>query len=209
MPRRFGHENLPALGSRIRALREGRRWSLKRLAAESGVSVAALQKIEQGAANPSILTILALVEALGEPIDRLIESARDTGRSIRVTRAGEATQPIILGPGKALALQNVTRDVAQPRMQALIADFSPGSSTDGDRLDLSASLFCFVLKGGIRASLPEGDAAELKSGDALHAFDRPPSALSNPYQQPARLICVRDADQVQESRPKTKAGIPT
>ncbi len=169
--------------------------------------MAALQKIEQGAANPSILTILALVEALGEPIDRLIEAARDTGRNIRVTRSGEATQPIILAPGKALAVQDVTGDVASPRMRAQVTDYSPGAvAMDGEQ-DMSASLFCFVLGGGIRASLVNGEVVELEAGDSLHAFDRPPAAFSNPHQQPARLICVRDADPAQESRPKTKAGI--
>lgn len=201
MPRRFGHENLPALGNRIRALRGARRWSLKRMAAESGISVAAVQKIEQGAANPSILTILALAEALAEPIDRLIDAARDERTTIRVTRAGEGTQAFILAPGKSLAVQNVTGAVAEPRMHALVADLSAGAVADEARLPLAASLFCFVLDGGIRAALPDGGTAELAAGDALHAFDRPPSSLSNPHREPARLFCVRDADHI-----KTKAA---
>ena len=82
----------------------------------------------------------------------------------------------------------------------LSADFETAIADDA-RLDLAASLFCFVLKGAIRADLPEGATAELQAGDALHAFDRPPSAFSNPHPLSARLICVRDVEHI-----KTKAA---
>ncbi len=68
----FGEEQMRSLGMRLRELREARSWSLRRLALESEVSTAAIQKIELGETNPSLLTVLALAEALGEPVDRLV-----------------------------------------------------------------------------------------------------------------------------------------
>ena len=61
--RAFGREQLANLGHQIRALRERRRWSLKRLARESGISITAIRKIELGEANPGLLTILAIVDS--------------------------------------------------------------------------------------------------------------------------------------------------
>jgi transcriptional regulator with XRE-family HTH domain len=43
------------LGQRIHALREAKGWSLRRLSANSEISVAAIQKIEAGSANPMFM----------------------------------------------------------------------------------------------------------------------------------------------------------
>ena len=72
----FGREHLRSLGRRLRELREARSWSLKRLSAESGVSVAAIQKIESGDTNPNLLTVLAIADVLGESVDRLVVASR-------------------------------------------------------------------------------------------------------------------------------------
>ena len=41
----FQREHLRSFGRRLRHLRKARSWSLKRLSAESGISIAAIQKI--------------------------------------------------------------------------------------------------------------------------------------------------------------------
>ena len=58
----FGREHLRSLGRRLRELREARSWSLKRLSSESGVSIAAIQKIESGETNPNLLTVLSIAD---------------------------------------------------------------------------------------------------------------------------------------------------
>ncbi len=52
------------LGKRIKVLRVERSWSLKDLAAKSGVSVSQLSSIERGAHMPSVESLLALCLAL-------------------------------------------------------------------------------------------------------------------------------------------------
>lgn len=52
------------LGKRIKGLRVERSWSLKDLAAKSGVSVSQLSSIERGAHMPSVESLLALCLAL-------------------------------------------------------------------------------------------------------------------------------------------------
>src|SRR5258708_12626510 len=84
--KRFEREHVRILGRRIRALREARKWSLQRLSVNSDVSIAAIQKIESGAANPSLLTVIAIIEALGESVDQLISASRNAHRMLTVVR---------------------------------------------------------------------------------------------------------------------------
>ena len=82
----FSREHLRSLGRRMRTLREARSWSLKRLSAESGVSVPAIQKIEIGETNPNLLTVMAIADVLGESVDRLVAASRKAGQISNVVR---------------------------------------------------------------------------------------------------------------------------
>jgi transcriptional regulator with XRE-family HTH domain len=84
--RDFGREHLRSLGRCLRDLREARSCSLKRLSSESGVSVAAIQKIESGETNPNLLTVLAIADVLGESVDRLVMLSRNASQISRVQR---------------------------------------------------------------------------------------------------------------------------
>ena len=53
------------LGRQIKILRVERGWSLKELAAQTGISVSQLSSIERGAHMPSIDSLLLLCESLG------------------------------------------------------------------------------------------------------------------------------------------------
>ena len=62
-----------AIGVRVRGQRLNRNWTLDQLSDASGVSRRMLINIEQGAANPSLSTLLKLSEALGVGLPSLVE----------------------------------------------------------------------------------------------------------------------------------------
>ncbi|RMD65846.1 MAG: response regulator [Planctomycetota bacterium] len=63
------------LGRQLRVARTARGWTLKELSDASGVSVSQLSSIERGAHLPSLESLLAIAEALGEnPSDWLRDS---------------------------------------------------------------------------------------------------------------------------------------
>lgn len=76
-----------AIGARVRQERQSRRWTLDQLASVAGVSRRMVVKVEQGAANPSVGTLLRLGDALGVGLPDLVERARS--RAVAVTRKGE------------------------------------------------------------------------------------------------------------------------
>jgi XRE family transcriptional regulator, aerobic/anaerobic benzoate catabolism transcriptional regulator len=69
---------LVALGQRVRELRLRRGWTLRELAAASGLSLRFLVQIEAGAANVSILKLAELARALGTTPAALLTTRRTT-----------------------------------------------------------------------------------------------------------------------------------
>lgn len=61
------------IGVRIKQERSSRSWTLDHLAEVAGVSRRMLVKVEQGAVNPSIGTLLRLSDALGIGLPALVE----------------------------------------------------------------------------------------------------------------------------------------
>ena len=76
-----------AIGARVRQERQARRWTLDQLAEAAGVSRRMVVNVEQGAANPSVGTLLRISDALGVGLPALVEPP--VPRPVRVTRRGE------------------------------------------------------------------------------------------------------------------------
>lgn len=76
-----------AIGARVKQERQGRGWTLDQLAELAGVSRRMLVNVEQGAANPSVGTLLRISDALGVGLPALVEPPRS--KPVKVTRSGE------------------------------------------------------------------------------------------------------------------------
>jgi transcriptional regulator with XRE-family HTH domain len=61
------------LGSRIRALRHQKDWSLEQLAAEAGVSKGFLSEIENDRSQPGGRMLIRLARALGASVDYVVQ----------------------------------------------------------------------------------------------------------------------------------------
>ena len=76
-----------AIGVRVRQERQARQWTLDRLAGAAGVSRRMVVNVEQGAANPSVGTLLRIGDALGVGLPSLVEPPEP--KAVKVTRRGE------------------------------------------------------------------------------------------------------------------------
>lgn len=76
-----------AIGRRVRHERQTRRWTLDHLAEVAGVSRRMVVNVEQGAANPSVGTLLRMSDALGIGLPALVDLPRPA--PVDVTRRGE------------------------------------------------------------------------------------------------------------------------
>lgn len=75
-----------AIGGRVRQERQARRWTLDQLAEAAGVSRRMVVNVEQGAANPSVGTLLKISDALGVGLPALVEPPQQA--TLKVTRRG-------------------------------------------------------------------------------------------------------------------------
>ena len=76
-----------AIGARVKKGRLSRRWTLDHLAEAAGVSRRMVVNVEQGAANPSVGTLLRISDALGIGLPTLVQPV--WGKPVKVTRHGE------------------------------------------------------------------------------------------------------------------------
>ena len=76
-----------AIGSRVRQERQTRGWTLDQLADAAGVSRRMVVNVEQGAANPSVGTLLRISDALGIGLPALVDAPRP--KPVTVTRSGD------------------------------------------------------------------------------------------------------------------------
>lgn len=180
----FGREHLRSLGRRLRHLRETRSWSLKRLSAESNISIAAIQKIESGGANPSLLTVLAIAEVLGEPVDRLIAESRKASRTVNVVRG-------ILPVGTAGTVQLEPR-LTRPRINSQVIAIPARNRMDAKDTPTSGAVFAYVLDGALRLSFADGQSELLATGDSIHVVGDLPIEWSNPIQRRSLILCLAD-----------------
>ncbi|PNI08349.1 XRE family transcriptional regulator [Arthrobacter sp. AFG7.2] len=76
-----------AIGARVRHERQARGWTLDQLAEAAGVSRRMVVNVEQGAANPSVGTLLRISDALGIGLPALVDTPRP--KPVTVTRRGD------------------------------------------------------------------------------------------------------------------------
>jgi transcriptional regulator with XRE-family HTH domain len=171
-----------AIGARVRQARQTRRWTLDHLAEVAGVSRRMVVNVEQGAANPSVGTLLRLGDALGVGLPALVTPAEP--RSVRVTRHGEGA---VLWRGSSGG-RGVLVAGTEPPDVAELWDWTlqpgeehrstPHSSGTQELIQVQDGRLT-VTAGGWSAVLATGDAVAFP-GDTAHSY-------ANPHSGPARF----------------------
>ena len=150
------------LAVRLRLEREARGWSLSDLAERSGVSKAAISKIERGETSPTAALLARLAAAFDLTLAGLLLRAENNGE--RVSRA--ADQPLWRDPATGYLRRQVFMQPDHP-VELVRVDMPPGG-----RVEMPASSYArirqvvWVLEGEM--TLTEGGTRHvLAAGDAL------------------------------------------
>jgi transcriptional regulator with XRE-family HTH domain len=104
------------LGGRLREERERRGLSLRKLAAELGISPSALSQIETGRSQPSVGTLYSIVSELGLSFDELFAAEAGDGRA-RSTGSGTGASTRTRSRAAAAEEEVVTRADARPTIE--------------------------------------------------------------------------------------------
>lgn len=183
---RFNRGELKAVGRQLRLFRTAKGWSLKKLSEVSGVSVAAIRKAELGESNPSLLTVLALVEALDESVDRLIGMVLNAGEQVRLVRAADHD-----GAGTDISL---SEGISRRRMAGRKVALAAGESLSVAGAAQPSPMLGYVLEGGIVLTRADGESDVCGRGDAFHVLD-PTSDTILGDTNGARLVVVEATEE--------------
>src|SRR5574341_735946 len=93
------------LGEKIKTLRTGKGWSLQELAENSGISAAAIHKIESNGITPTITTMMKISDALGKKVSHFIEEKAEHNDVVFVSSRDR--EPILTFK-KGLELQGIS-----------------------------------------------------------------------------------------------------
>ncbi len=167
----------PLLGEEIRALRTARAWTLEELSKRSGVSIAAISKIEKGQSRPSFDTLLRIARCLQINFVQMMEGsgrARPVTARLTSTRAGDAELFRTAHYDYRVHSTELTQKVMVP-LRMTIRNHEPPPSDEWSIHD--GEEFIYVLKGTLAFHtehyapmlLSEGDSCYLDS-TMRHAF---------------------------------------
>lgn len=171
-----------AIGDRLRQERQSRRWTLDQLADAAGVSRRMVIQVEQGAANPSVGTLLKLSDALGVGLPALVEPPEP--RPMRVTRSGEgAALWRSDGGGRAVLVAGT-----EPPDVVELWDWTLGPADNyrseahaaGTRELVQVQQGTVVVEAG-------GASVRLGAGDAVAFLGDAPHGYANPGRRAARF----------------------
>jgi transcriptional regulator with XRE-family HTH domain len=144
------------IGRQVRAIREKSGRTLAHVAKAADLSERSVRELEAGLTNPSLSTLVSIVDALGVKLDDLVAAAH------------RSAPPPDYTPASATAhgTTRLTRQLPNARMQARILEFSRAQATVPELP--SEAVFGHVLDGRIAIAL-DGRETTLERGDSFHA----------------------------------------
>ncbi len=173
------------LGARIRALRLASGLTLRRVAADAGVTESFLSQVERGVASPSIATVQRIARALGQSIAELFAADERAGI---VVRAKERRRVVYQGLG---AIDEFLTRATDGRLQVIVSTIEPGGGTGDEAYTHDSDEEVVVVLEGALDLWVGPEHYRLETGDAVTHSSRVPHRNTNPGPGVARvLFCI-------------------
>lgn len=189
------------IGTRVKQERQARRWTLDQLAEIAGVSRRMVASVEQGAANPSVQTLLRISDALGIGLPAMVAPAQSA--SVRITRRGEGA---VLWTGEFGGRGVLVAGTGPPDVVELWDwTLGPGDEHVSETHAPGTRELVQVQSGHLVLSIA-GQSNALAVGDAI-AFDGDvPHSYANPGTGQARFSLAVFEPRVGAAAPVTPIG---
>lgn len=172
-------QTLTSVGPRLRALRQERETTLADLAAETGISVSTLSRLESGSRRPTLELLLPLARAYDVTLDELVDAppTGDPRVTLRATRTRDMTMvPLTRRPGGTQAYKIVLPGRG-PRARAPELKTHEGYE------------WVYVLDGELRLRLAHHDLV-LSPGEAAEFDTRTPHWFGSAGTEPVEFLSL-------------------
>jgi XRE family transcriptional regulator, regulator of sulfur utilization len=183
-------EPVPAIGPRVRALREAMNLSLRDLALRSGVSAPMLSQVERGETSPTLHVAARIAAGLELRLSQLLRL--DESGSVSIVRAGE---------GRTGGADGHRYEILSPPLPGQRAELSrhrlaPGAATGGPGdppMHEPGARETAVVEAGTLTLFVDEQRHTLTAGDTV-TFDADlPHHFENPGKEEAVLLAVVSA----------------
>jgi transcriptional regulator with XRE-family HTH domain len=180
---------------KIRRLRKKRGLTLKELAAKCNCSSGYLSRVETGAVNPSVATLMAIAEELEVTLDELFNSQPSQKKVFPCVM--HVHERKTLAPEVGMRMQLLSRGIKVP-FEFLQLNFPPGTTdgldvyTNSEGADLHSheGVECGLVIQGVLDVLVDDKVYRLKAGDTITLDSNSPHKLSNSGDEEAVAIWV-------------------
>ena len=179
-------EFIARVGAEVRRRRTGRRLTVQQLADAAGVSRRMLTLIEQGQANPSLVTVNRVARALGTDFASL---TRDTQPDpVAVNEPGSAAGVWSSAAGSRAALQVATQ--RQPSAELWEWVLQPGDRYDAQPDAAGSEELFLVLNGALTLEVEGLEPVTVKAGGSARLASDRSYVYANHGREPARYVRV-------------------
>jgi transcriptional regulator with XRE-family HTH domain len=178
---------VPAVGARIRALRDAMGLSLRDLAERSGVSAPMLSQVERGETSPTLAVAAKIAAGLELTLSQLLRL--DEGQHVAVVRGADRRRFERGGH----RIEEMTPSLPGQRADISLHVLAPGAATGGREdppMHEPGSRETAVVLSGTLALTVDGTRYELRAGDSV-TFDADlPHHFENEGEGPTRFLAV-------------------
>ena len=172
------------IGAKVAKARAERGWSLAQLAERSGLSTAAVHKIEKSGMTPTIASLMKVASALGKSVGFFVEES-DSARPVTVVRAGDRTE--LYTSKRGLVLENISGRYGPFWVAGAEAHVEPNADSGPEPMSHPGEELVLVLEGEMAFTIDD-ERYELGEGDSIHFRTVRPHSWENPTTRPARAV---------------------
>ena len=175
------------LGEKIKFLRTEKSLSLKDLSNRSGISAAAIHKIESNGIIPTITTMMKIADALGKNVSHFIEEAKEDRNVVFVS--SKEREPILTFK-KGLELNGISaKQYGDFIMTAAYAVLDVGASSGQKPMKHKGEELVYCLQGKVEFKI-KSETYVLGPGDSLNYRTQIDHKWKNIGDKKAKLIWV-------------------
>ncbi len=170
-------------GRAVKLHREAAGFSLRELAARSGISASMISDIERGTKSPTVTTVVRVAQALGVSAAALIDGGSEPAPRIRVLRRGEGA-----GGEEPAPWESLGAGAPGSRIDFVRYHIPPGAILGPSPAHAAGTVeHVHVAAGAIRVTVGD-ETAELVAGDSCSCRADAPHGMSNPDPTEEALI---------------------
>jgi transcriptional regulator with XRE-family HTH domain len=174
------------VGQKIRNLRRRLGLSIEALSQRSGLSTAAIQKIETNHMVPTIISLMKISRALGEKVSFFVEEGNGAGQIILIRRKERKR---FYSQRSRSSQEYITGQLENRVLEGGIFNVEAGGKSGQEMNSHPGEEIIFCVKGKIEVATPSRIYL-LSSGDTLHFRSDIPHRWRNSGKTPAQLIWI-------------------